>query len=182
LRAVTVFVLFLAISAIASAQRFGGSGLSAQQVAQKQTSVPPPQTGQAGTAQGTPPSGQGQQNQCFLSCEWWKDEGIKKEMQLRPEQVRSISNLYDRRVREMKPIDEEYQRQRKELDKMAAERVVEVSVYSIQVNRAEALRTELNKTRAVMLYQIHRMLTPEQVKKLDEIRERRRAGRGGGTR
>jgi Spy/CpxP family protein refolding chaperone len=180
-RIFVVFALFLAISAIASAQRFGGSSHQAQKVSQQTT--PPPAAQQPAGRQGGQ-SGQPQQNQFTFSWEWWKDEAVKKEMQLTPEQLRNISNLYDRRVRDMKPMDEAYQKERKELDKMSSERLVEVSVYSIQVSRVEALRTELFKTRTVMLYQIHRMLTPEQIKKLDEIRDRRRArvNRGGGPR
>ena len=63
---------------------------------------------------------------------------------------------------------------------MAKERTVDVATYSIQVNRVEALRTELFKTRSVMLYEFYRMLSPEQYVKFQEIRERRRSGRGGG--
>ena len=57
--------------------------------------------------------------------------------------------------------------------------------YAIHVTQVEALRTELNKGRLVMLYRISRELTPDQIKKLNEILEKRREamrnGRGRGT-
>ena len=103
-------------------------------------------------------------------------------MKLSEQQVRSISRLYDDRVRTLKPHSEEYDKQRAELEKMARERTVDVATYSIQVTRVEALRTELNKSRSVMFYAIYKMLTPEQYEKLREIRDRRGSGRGGGER
>jgi len=172
------------LSAIASAQRFGGSGPA--QTAQKPVQTPP----QAPTAasQGTSPAGSGrgaQQNRSgqepfSISWEWWKDDAVRKEMRLTEQQVRSISRLYDNRVRTLKPVAEELTKQRDLLDKMSQERTVDVPVYAIQVNHVESLRSEMNRTRAIMLYEIHKTLTPEQTVKFREIVERRRKARGNG--
>jgi len=101
-------------------------------------------------------------------------------LKLTDKQVRDISRIFDTRVREMKPVDDEYQKQRAEQDKLARERTVDVAIFAIQVGRVEALRTELFKSRSVMFYAISRQLTTEQHTKLREIRERRTAGRRGG--
>lgn len=150
------------------AQRLGGSA---------------PQSNQSKTSQqpaNPAPSSQRPPQQGFVSWAWWQDEAVKKDLALTESQARSITRLYEDRARQMKPHSDEFQKQLEELDKMTRERTVDVATYSIQVTRVEALRTELNKTRTVMLYSIHRMLTPEQYQKLRQIRDQRRSGRGGG--
>lgn len=172
------------VSAIVSAQRFGGSGQSSSQKAAQQTT--PQTTPPAGQAASQSSSGRGNSqnrpnpNQ-IVSWEWWKDESAAKEMHLTQTQVRKISGLYENRVRQLKPVYEELERQRDELDKMSRERTVEVAVYAIQVNRVEALRSELNKTRTIMLYEMHRVLTAEQMVKFREILDRRAKARGAGN-
>lgn len=183
-----VFTLFLTVSAIASAQRFGGSG---SQATQRTAQTPPPagsQTAQSKTAQpqnSTQPQSNGRQNQNrpeqLVGWEWWKDDEVKRELKLADNIVRSIQRKYEDRVRMMKPVDDAYRKEFDELNRLAKERTVDVATYSVQVNRVEALRTELFKTRTVMLYEFYRMLTPEQYLKFQEIRDRRRAGRGGGA-
>ena len=182
----TVFALFLTISAIASAQRFGGSG---NQSAQRATQTPPvtgsqagrgqaPQTGTAAQTQ-TNRQNQGRSDQ-LVGWEWWKDDEVKRELKLTENIARSIQRKYEDRVRMMKPVDEAYRKEFDELNRLSRERTVDVATYSIQVSRVDALRSELNKTRTVMLYEFYRMLTPEQYQKFQEIRDRRRSGRGGG--
>jgi Spy/CpxP family protein refolding chaperone len=166
--------LFLAVPlfALDLDQRFGGSG------GQRVGNAPPPQTPvptpQAGQRPGTP------QSRDSFAWEWWKDEGIKKELKLSDGQVRGLTRLYESRVRELKPISDEFQKQNEVLNKMARERTAEVAMFAIQVNQVEALRMELEKTRRVMLYSFSKLLTTEQYTKLQEIRDKRRASRGGG--
>ena len=176
---VTVVVM---VSAIVSAQRFGGSGQASQRTAQQATPQTATPAGQA-ASQGSSGRGNSQNrpnpNQ-IVSWEWWKDESAAKEMHLTQTQVRKISGLYENRVRQLKPVYEELERQRDELNKMSQERTVEVAVYAIQVNRVEALRSELNKTRTIMLYEMHRVLTADQMVKFREILDRRAKARGAG--
>lgn len=176
-RIFVIFGLFLAAPLIAFEQRFGPSATGGGQRSNVQTQQPPTQTPAPAT------SGQRSQNQGrneSFAWEWWKDDAVKKELRLSDRQVRDISRIYDGRVREMKPISDEFQKQWELQNTMARERTVEVSLFAIQVNRVEALRTELNKTRTVMFYSIYRQLTPEQNALLQKIRDRRRAARGGG--
>lgn len=184
-----IFGLVLTVSAIASAQRFGGSGA---QSTQRASQTAPPTGSQTGRGQATAPqSGQPsqagtRQNQGRneFAWEWWKDDEIKRELKLADNVIRSIQRKYEDRVRAMKPVDDAYRKEFDELNRMSRERTVDVAMYSIQVNRVDALRSELNRTRTVMLYEFSRMLTPEQHQKFQEIRERRWSGRGrsGGSR
>lgn len=183
-----VFALFLTVSAIASAQRFGGSGSQTGQ----RTSQAPPAAGAQATQSKTAPPQNGTQTQSnsrqsqnrpdqLFGWEWWKDDEVKRELKLTDNIVRSIQRKYEDRVRMMKPVDDAYRKEQDELERMSRERTVDVATYSIQVSRVDSLRTELLKTRAVMLYEFYRMLTPEQYQKFREIRDRRRAARGGGA-
>jgi len=173
-----VFGLFAAVPVIAFEQRFIGAP-NAQRGGNVQSQQPPPAQTPAPR-----PAAESAQNQSPGSWEWWKDEAIKKELRLTDKQVRDISRIYDSRVRDMKPVNDALQKERAEQEKMASERLVDVAVFAIQVNRVEALRTELFKSRNVMLYAISRQLTAEQHTKLVEIRSRRFAAgrRGGGAR
>ena len=170
--------LFLAVPlfALDLDQRFGGSGTQrAGNAPPQQTPVPTPPAGQRSGDSGRP-----DQSRDSFAWEWWKDEGIKKELKLSDTQVRSLTRLYENRVRDLKPIWDEFQKQNESLNKMARERTAEVAMFAIQVNQVEALRMELEKTRRVMLYSFSKLLTTEQYTKLQEIRDKRRAGRGGG--
>ena len=172
IRILAVFGLFLTVPGLAFEQRF--SGLPSSQRGANVQSQQPAQTapsGQRSGGPGRPDSG---------AWEWWKDEAVKKEMKLTDRQVRDISRIFDARAREMKPINDEYQKQRAELNKMADERTVETAIFAIKVGTVETLRTELSKSRSVMFYAISRQLSAEQHEKLRAIRERQFSGRRGG--
>jgi Spy/CpxP family protein refolding chaperone len=135
-------------------------------------------------SQNPPPQGQSSPRptpnaEQFLGWEWWKDENVKKEMKLTDAQVRSISQTYDRRVREFTPFRTELEKQREALNRMTLERAVDEATYAVQVSQVQNLQSKLNETRAVMLYTFYRRLDPEQYNKLREI-VNRRMRRGGG--
>jgi len=173
-RILVAFGLFLTVPGFAFEQRF--SGLPAgQRGTNVQSQQPPAQTpapaGQRSGGPGRSDSG---------PWEWWKDDAVKKELKLTDKQVRDISRIFDARAREMKPVNDEYQKQRAELDKLARERSVETSIFAIKVGSVETLRSELNKSRSVMFYAISRQLSAEQHDKLREVWDRRFSGRRGG--
>jgi len=111
--------------------------------------------------------------------EWWKDETIKAALKLTESQVRTISQIFDRRVRDATPIYDEYRKRRMELDQLVQERTISEAAFGVQVIQVEALRSQLNETRTVMLYTIYRRLDPAQYQKLREIQDQR-FRRGGG--
>jgi Spy/CpxP family protein refolding chaperone len=174
LRILAVFGLFLTVPGFAFEQRFSGLP-SNQRGANVQSQQPPAQTpptaGQRAGGPGRNDSG---------PWEWWKDEAVKKELGLTAKQVRDISQIFDRRVREMKPVDDELQRQVEARNKMAQERTVDVAVFAIQAGHVETLRSELFKSRSVMFYAISKQLTAEQNTKLSDIIKQRFSGRRGG--
>jgi Spy/CpxP family protein refolding chaperone len=127
---------------------------------------------QAPPSNGLPPGGPS-------SWEWWNDAGVQKELGLTAEKIKGINDFYSRRNEDLRPIVQEYVKQREELDKMTRARVVDESTYLLQVMRVENARARLNESRTVMLYRMFRSLTPEQHQKLQDIMDRRyNRGRG----
>jgi len=180
--------LVLMAQTVGSEQRFGGSSpVQVQSAGRGATQTPVPVSGQKPPS--TSPQGQGQRpplttEQVLAGWIWWKDEAVQKEMRLTSRQVSNINQIFERRVRAVTPFHEDFKKQLVELDRMTNERTVDVATFSVQVSRAEDLRSKLNETRTVMLYEISRQLSPEQVAKLKELREqrdRRRMGRGNGS-
>ena len=110
---------------------------------------------------------------------WWKDPAIVKEIALKAEQAQQIDQLWHDRAKEMSGRWDDFRKQDAELRKMMAERKVGPDVIALQVDRVEAQRTLIEKSRTVMLYRMSLVMTPEQNKALEAIRERSR--RSGGN-
>lgn len=166
-------------SALESAQFFGHSQAQGRAAAAASQQTPPQ------TQPAAPRSNQSQQQpsaERFLGGgrTWWKEDRYKKELNLQPQQVREIDWIFADRVKRLTPYYDQWQKERAELDRLARERTVDDATFSIQVGRVESLRSKLNETRTVMLYQIMRKLTPQQYQKLQEMNERDR-GRGGSS-
>jgi Spy/CpxP family protein refolding chaperone len=171
-----LFALFVAVPLLAFEQRYGGPGPAS--AARFDQQAPPPVSPPAAA----PKQGQerGQSSDVRLGWQWWKDAEVRKQLQLTDRQVQQISQLYDDRVRQIRPTWEALQKHQAELNKMGRERTVDVATYSLHVTNAEGLRSEVNKTRYVLVYAISRRLSAEQHQKLQEIYEKR-FGRSGGS-
>jgi Spy/CpxP family protein refolding chaperone len=131
---------------------------------------------------GQPPNGRPNP---LYEWQWWTDPEVQKALGLVEPKVKNISRIYEDRVKRSQQLAERYEKERAELNRLTEERQISVEEYAIHVTQVEALRTELNKGRLVMLYRISRELSPDQVKKLNEIFEKRREamrnGRGRGS-
>jgi len=151
--------------------------------------APPSQTPAPGAAKPAAPTQTGQPSNgrpnLLSEWQWWSDADVQKTLGLAEAKVKNISRIYEDRVRRSQQLLERYEKERAELNRLTEERQISVEEYAIHVTQVEALRTELNKGRLVMLYRIFRELTPEQNKRLTEIFEKRREamrnGRGRGT-
>lgn len=181
--------LLLLAPTVGSAQRFGVQGQTG--TAGRGGSTPTNQ-GRGQQPPATPQTGstQSQSNQqrppqtaetALTGWTWWKDEAVKKELQLTDRQAQNINRIYEKRVRDITPAFDDLQKQIVELDRMAKERKVDVNAYAYLVSRAEFNRSKLNETRLVMLYEIAKLLSDEQNLKLKDIRDRRWNSRGRGA-
>lgn len=125
-------------------------------------------------------SGRSGQPQQRSRLPWWKDPAVVKEIQLTPDQADRIDRIWHDRSKEMSGRWEEQQKQQSELDRLVSERKVSPDVIALQVDRVEAQRTMLAKSRTLMLYRMSLVLTAEQNKAFQAIVERNRRSDGRG--
>jgi len=104
---------------------------------------------------------------------WWKDESSKAELRLTDDQATRIDAVFRESWERMKSSYEELGRREKELSALVSGPDTTEADVVRQVEQVEVVRGELNKIRTVMLYRMHRILTPEQRVKLDELRRQR---------
>jgi Spy/CpxP family protein refolding chaperone len=114
---------------------------------------------------------------------WWTNERFQKNLSLSAEQQQKLEDVFQAaspRLRAQKRVLDKLE---DELAHMVREARVEEREVEAFVERVEAARADLSKTRTLMFFRMHRILTPEQNIKLDETfeqieKERRGKGRG----
>jgi Spy/CpxP family protein refolding chaperone len=111
---------------------------------------------------------------------WWQDEKSKAEIGLTEEQCSEVELVFQSALPRLKAVKQELDVLESDLSRMIRERVAEESAVAAQVDKVEAARAELSKTRTLMLYRMHRILTPEQHAKVQTIHERREKERDRG--
>jgi len=116
----------------------------------------------------------------LVAWEWWNDADVKKQVGLTDDKVKRIDGFYRQRSTQLRALADEQDKQRKILDQMTSQRVVDESQYNLQVAMEESLRFELSKSRLMMLYHMYRELTPDEYNKFLVVLDKRRtdASRG----
>jgi Spy/CpxP family protein refolding chaperone len=113
---------------------------------------------------------------------WWQDEQFKTELGLTVQQSASVEATFQSALPKLKAAKQQLDGLESELSRLIAERTADESVVAAQIDRVEAARAELSKNRTLMLYRIHRILTPEQNAKLQIMHDRWEKERGRETR
>ena len=108
---------------------------------------------------------------------WWADEKAMAAAGFGPEQGAQIDRIFHEAIDRMRPIREEVMQLQKQLNQTIDANIADVAVFARQVDKVETKRAELNKQRLVMLYGMHRVLTPEQNTRLLAYFEKREAER-----
>ncbi|MBA2258745.1 MAG: periplasmic heavy metal sensor [Acidobacteria bacterium] len=108
---------------------------------------------------------------------WWKDEKARAEIGFTSDQAAEIDRIFKQYIEKARPLREEVNTLEKGLSETMKANTADVSVVVQQVDRVENKRAELNKLRVVMLYRMHRVLTPEQNVRLQAYMDRREAER-----
>ncbi len=109
---------------------------------------------------------------------WWKDVKTMQAVGITADQSKQIDDLFHKRLPDARAQEREFRKQETELNRLLRERKVGSDVIAVQLDRVEAQRTTLNKTRTLMLYQVYQVLSAEQYAKLIAYWEQQRAGRG----
>jgi Spy/CpxP family protein refolding chaperone len=137
-------------------------------------------------AQGGPAGGQGRSSSPQArvpgpgSWDWWNDANVQKELGLTPEKVAQLDQHYRQRSEQLTPVVKRWQKELATLDQMTRAAEVDESTYTLQVVAVESLRSEIIKSRTVMLYRMFRELSPEQHRRLQDIFARMRSSRDRG--
>jgi Spy/CpxP family protein refolding chaperone len=113
---------------------------------------------------------------------WWRDAQFQRELSLTTDQTSRIENLFQSTIAQLRAKKAELDQQEDELSRLIAANADEQQVVK-QVDRVEAIRSNLNKMRTLQLLHIRQVLTPEQRVKLNKLHEQweRDHGRGRGN-
>jgi Spy/CpxP family protein refolding chaperone len=98
------------------------------------------------------------------SFAWWKSEQFQKDVGLTTEQCARIDTVFQSTLVKLRQGKEELDTQEAALSRMIEANSDEAQV-SRQIDRVEAIRASLNKTRLLMLLHERQVLTPDQLVK-----------------
>ena len=101
---------------------------------------------------------------------WWKDAQFQHDLGLTADQSARIDAVFEAAISQLRPKKQELDRQEEELSKQLAAGADEVLV-SKQVDKVEAIRSNMNKMRTLMLLRERQVLTPDQRVKLNKLHE-----------
>ena len=106
---------------------------------------------------------------------WWRAEQYQKNLGLSADQVNRLEAIFQGVLPELRKGREDLDRHEAELSRLI-ESSADEALVTRQIDKVEALRSRLNKTRQLLLLHHRQVLTPEQRAKLAQA-ERERAGR-----
>ena len=109
---------------------------------------------------------------------WWQDDKIKADLALTDQQTSEVEAVFQAALPGLRAHKQQLDGLEADLSRLIRERTADESVVAQQIDRVEAARSELNKTRTLMLYRIHRVLTPEQNTKLQALHDQMERDRG----
>ena len=110
---------------------------------------------------------------------WWVDPKLRAELGITDQQSRDIEAVWSKDYKQRAETRERLAELEKKLDQMILDAKVDESAIVAQLDKVEAVRSEVSKARVLVLYRINKLLTPEQRLKLDAKAKEMRAQRPG---
>jgi Spy/CpxP family protein refolding chaperone len=101
---------------------------------------------------------------------WWRDARFQKELSLTPEQTGRIDGVFQSTVALLRQKKADLDQQEADLSRLIAGNADEL-VVTRQVDKVEAIRAALNKTRTLMLLRMRQVLSPDQRVQLNKLHE-----------
>ena len=108
---------------------------------------------------------------------WWKSPDTRAELGISDKQSKDIDDIFQESVPSLRAAKEELDKLDETVAKLIKEGTADIAVVGRLVGQAEQVRADLTTKRTVMLYRMHRLLTPEQRAKLDAMFAAREAER-----
>jgi Spy/CpxP family protein refolding chaperone len=119
---------------------------------------------------------------------WWMSERFQKELALTQEQITRIEGIYQTTNPLLRAQKEAFDRREDKLSKVIADPKSDEPAVLQAIDRLDLARNEMSRTRTLLLFRIRRVLSDEQLLKLNamhehdrkerERRDRERKGRG----
>jgi Spy/CpxP family protein refolding chaperone len=106
---------------------------------------------------------------------WWLYD--REELGITDQQSAEIDRIFESTIPQQRETRRRLDQMEKQLEKMIEEGTADVATVAQQVEGVEALRAQANKTRTLLLYRMHRVLTAEQRAKVQALVERRESER-----
>lgn len=116
---------------------------------------------------------------------WWNNDQFRKELALTDEQIAKLEEIFQKTLPTLRQQNDELEKLDNKLSKLIAGGLAEEQKVAEQVDKVEAARGALSKTRTLMMYRMRRLLTEDQntrLKAMHERWERERRGKGRGDR
>ncbi|MDE2905795.1 MAG: periplasmic heavy metal sensor [Acidobacteriota bacterium] len=110
---------------------------------------------------------------------WWQSAEVTALLDLSEEQAADLDRIYQRSLPKMHESYRRLNGEERTLSRMIANMQVEEIDITRQIDRVEAARSELSKTRTLMVFHMYRVLNPAQRAALKEWMDLRRSGRSG---
>jgi Spy/CpxP family protein refolding chaperone len=101
---------------------------------------------------------------------WWRDAQFQRELALSADQSAKIDAVVQTAIAQLRPKKEELDKQEELLSQQIVAGADEVLV-TRQVDKVEAIRSQMNKARTLMLLKERQILSPEQRLKLNKLHE-----------
>jgi Spy/CpxP family protein refolding chaperone len=115
------------------------------------------------------------------SHKWWLSDTGKKEFGISDQQSHDLEALFQQILPTLKANKTELDKQEKVLDQLLSEGGSSELIVAQAIDRVEAARSALSRTRTLMLYRMYRLLTPEQRAKVQAYYERKAQENDGRT-
>lgn len=106
---------------------------------------------------------------------WWQSDTVAAEIGLTEEQGADIEAIFQSLRPRLRELARRLHREEDELTAIMHAMQAEEWEVALQIDKVEAARGALSKTRTLMLYRMHRTLTAEQSEALHAMWERRRS-------
>src|SRR5215204_2791802 len=108
---------------------------------------------------------------------WWQTERFQKELALTKEQIVRIEGIYQTTEPTLRAQKEAVDRREEKLSKVIQDPKSDEPAVLQAIDRLEAARSEVSRTRNLMLFRIRRVLSDEQNVKIRAMHEHDRAER-----
>jgi Spy/CpxP family protein refolding chaperone len=133
--------------------------------------------GQSPAKPGSLPSGKPDQG--HQPPKFWVDPKLKAELGITDQQAAQIEAIWSKDYKQRAETRKRLEELETKLDQMMLDASADEPAIVAQIDKVEAVRTEVSKARMLTLYRIYKILKPEQRAKLDAKAKEMRGQRPG---